>query len=26
MNWDKLARLLDEQNEKHKFWDEPEHE
>jgi tetratricopeptide (TPR) repeat protein len=22
-NWDKLAVLLDEQNEKHKFWSEP---
>ncbi|MEA3493820.1 MAG: hypothetical protein U9R38_05485 [Candidatus Margulisiibacteriota bacterium] len=22
-NWDKLAMLLDAQNEKHKFWDEP---
>ncbi|MFH1826315.1 MAG: hypothetical protein ABH823_03365 [bacterium] len=22
-NWDKLAMLLDEQNEKHKFWAEP---
>ncbi|MFH1577434.1 MAG: hypothetical protein ABID35_07825 [Candidatus Margulisiibacteriota bacterium] len=25
-NWDKLAILLDEQNEKHKFWNEPEYE
>jgi hypothetical protein len=23
-NWDKLAMLLDKQNRKHKFWDEPE--